>query len=128
MNPEYIVGIKEIDDQHEEIDSLTETLCEAIKNKESGAQLHPLLVRFYALLESHFKVEETIMRTLSYPAADKHISAHQHILDKIDALKQAAAQGDTVELDEIEARQILIFHVFEHDQPFAAFVRTKHIL
>lgn len=128
MNPEYIVGIKEIDDQHEEIDSLTEILCEAIKNKESGQQLHPLLVRFYELLDTHFKVEETIMRTLSYPAIDKHQSAHGHILRKIDNFRTAALQGGQIELDEIEARQILIFHVLEHDQPFAAFVRTKHIL
>jgi hypothetical protein len=76
MDPKYLTGIEEIDDQHREIEETALAVIEAAATKDKWHIVHYILVRLYELLRFHFAVEESVMSIVGFPEVGEHKQVH----------------------------------------------------
>jgi hemerythrin-like metal-binding protein len=76
----YVLGILEMDAQHEAIAKVVETLQEVASNASQRMQIHPTLIRLNELLSAHFSAEEAFMAMISYSDIDQHKKNHRALL------------------------------------------------
>lgn len=123
MDNEYLIGIKEIDDQHREIDQVANSIIQAIATNDQWHIVHYIVVRLYELLRFHFAVEESVMRIVGFPEAESHKRVHQEILRAVEKLKNAALHADGVDSGQVLKEQVsFLEHIVDHDKRFVDFV------
>lgn len=84
--PAYSLGIPEIDFEHRE---LIREINEAYAHIEADSHpdaIEASLEEIYALIASHFALEERHMRQLGYAGFDSHKDDHEELLDEIRGL------------------------------------------
>ena len=73
---EYLVGIPAIDLQHERIFDCIKTIAGG-STKDDGLLAEFAIVNLLGLIQEHFALEESMMRTLCYPELEQHIREHR---------------------------------------------------
>jgi hemerythrin len=73
--PALVVGIPEIDSQHQELFRRAERLIAALRSGDRGEVL-PLLAYLDEYVVLHFGMEERLMKEVGYPGRDAHAAAH----------------------------------------------------
>ncbi len=123
MDPEYLTGIDEIDDQHKEIEEVAAALIEAIEAKDKWHIVHYIVVRLYELLRFHFTVEEALMRITGFPELDAHKRVHQEMLQTIERMKSVTLDPNLGNDSEIIRKQFsFVAHIVDHDKRLADFL------
>ena len=123
MDPKYIVGIPEIDAQHEEITELVKSLQEVIADKDQWSLIHPTLKRLHHLLVTHFAYEESFMAMINSADLPQHRKMHKGMLKLFgDYTVHPPAPGDYEYLGKL-VREKVLGHVMEHDVSMAESVR-----
>jgi hemerythrin len=96
MSSFLVLGIPEMDLQHEKFFKLLEELRVYLKLNEEDIFFSNLLEELEAYAVYHFKTEENIMRKNDYPAIESHISQHQLFKDKVYEFKHAMEYGNAI--------------------------------
>lgn len=126
MDARHLTGIKEIDQQHQEIHDVATSLGEAVASGDKWHLVHYILVRLAELLKFHFAVEESVMRIVAFPEADDHKRLHGEILTQIEKLKADSLASEGLDLAVISEQQIFFLtHILDHDQRFMEYVRSN---
>ena len=73
----FLLGIDEIDGQHNRLFDFMDALDEAIANGAPWLVLHDILEQLQHWTEVHFSVEEALMGILGYPELESHRRAHR---------------------------------------------------
>lgn len=81
--PEYEIGIKDIDMQHEKLVNIINQLNKIIVNNKSSDKIRMVLTELLDYTSYHFKTEEDIMDKIKYPEADRHKFIHKRLLDSV---------------------------------------------
>lgn len=118
------LGIRELDSQHDEIDSVVKSLADALDEGQSSQQIHSILVRLGELLRFHFSVEESVMQIVSYPFVLEHQAAHKKILHELEEFKRVARKKGKLEGIDVSVRAAFNHDVIKHDKVFIEFIRT----
>lgn len=82
--PEYSVGNKEMDEQHNTLFIMINEFFHQ-DNKEAAVNLFQYLTTYVDL---HFKAEENLLRQINYPKTAEHIKQHNELTDKFNLLEQ----------------------------------------
>ena len=115
MDEKYIVGIPEIDAQHEEISELVDALRKIITQKDQRHLVRQALKRLHQTLINHFDYEEACMGMVSYPDLSQHKRTHRGILKLFeDYFDQPPALGDIEFFGKVINDKVLE-HIMEHD-------------
>lgn len=124
MDPEYLTGIEEIDNQHREIEEVAAGLIEAVENRDRWHIVHYMIVRLYELLRFHFTVEEAMMRITGFPEIEEHKRVHREMLVNVDRMKSATLDPNLDEAaTEALTRQFsFLSHIVDHDKKLADFL------
>lgn len=78
---EYNTGVKDIDEQHQDLFDYVNQLDECIKEKEfEGAKIEIILNFLQMFCATHFCLEEVCMRQRSCPVQEKNKKAHDKFL------------------------------------------------
>lgn len=94
----YTFGLTEIDDQHEAIQTLLDTLLVNACRECRPGVLRPLLDKLRVRLAAHFAVEEAVIELLSPAEARRHLAAHADILNSLeDCVRQLNGKTDTTD-------------------------------
>ena len=122
MDSKYIIGISEIDAQHDEIEAIFSALQMAMDNQDQWKKLPEILDRLHEQLRFHFTFEESVMQISAYPEAQEHRAVHQMILKSVEGLKNSYFSGKS---DQISRElPVNVFHdqILNHDLRFGRFV------
>ena len=90
MDSKYVLGIDELDSQHEGIERVCIALGEATGDMD---RWRSLLNELHEKMRFHFYAEESVMRIFSYPESQDHQRSHLEILKRIDSLRASSLRA-----------------------------------
>jgi hemerythrin len=85
---EYSVGIKKIDDQHQEIVNHLNNLFQSMKDGKGKDTLDNVLMGLVQYTKAHFSNEENLMKLYKYPGYEEHKQKHKKMTEHVVRLKK----------------------------------------
>ena len=122
MDSEYILGISELDAQHEDIERVFIALQQVVAFKERRGEIPAILRDLREKLTRHFVFEESVMRLTSYPEAFEHGRAHQQILKSLKDYEEMVLSGRNLEKAGQPTLQLFYDQILSHDRRFSRFI------
>jgi hemerythrin len=136
MNPEYMIGLPFLDEQHQKIFSLMEDVQTLLKD-ENILYKYDELVKILEGLEeyalNHFDDEVAFMESIDYPRLQLHIAAHKGFTDKLSSFELDAETISLGTQDKIIMELMdyltewLQIHICDCDRKIAAFVNGTFV-
>jgi hemerythrin len=83
---DYSVNIKTIDDQHRELVNILNRLFVAVSKREGEKVIAGILDALMSYTQTHFALEERLMREAKYKDLAAHIEEHRKLIDQLDHL------------------------------------------
>ncbi len=83
---DYSVKIKTIDDQHQELVNILNRLFVAVSKREGDKVIAGILDALMSYTQTHFALEERLMRQAKYKDIDAHMEEHRKLLEQLDSL------------------------------------------
>ena len=123
MDQEYILGIAELDSQHETIERAIKGFKEAAE-KEEIQDLPKLFAEVQEDLRFHFRVEESIMSILAYPEVYEHARSHLEVMRFFDTCRICSESDAKTSADSL--MHLFLEQILSQDRRFAAFLRRNH--
>lgn len=133
MNPDYLIGIEFIDEQHQELFHLMEQAQKLLKDENmlfKVDELNKILLGLVDYSNKHFKEEVAYMESIDYPRLALHLEAHKGFYEKLHSLDlktETISLGtqDDVIMDLMEYLTVwLQNHILDCDRKIANFVST----
>ena len=122
MDSKYILGIDELDHQHEEIANAFET----VRNATGGAeQWHESHEKLCELLRFHFHAEESVMKIFAYPETYEHARSHANVVNAIEAYKALKPSESERARFNDQAKQLFFEQVLSQDIRFADYIKKN---
>ncbi len=84
--PEYNVGIKTIDSQHQELVNILNRLFVAVSKREGDKAIAGILDALMGYTKEHFSLEERLMQQAKYKDFEAHKLEHKKLIDQLDQL------------------------------------------
>jgi hemerythrin len=85
-SPEYSVKIKTIDDQHKELINILNRLFVAVSLREGDKVIGGIMDALLDYTQTHFMLEERLMRQAKYKDLDAHIAEHKKLIAQLDEI------------------------------------------
>ncbi|MDO8926622.1 MAG: bacteriohemerythrin [Sideroxyarcus sp.] len=85
-SPDYSVNIKTIDNQHQELVNILNRLFVAVSKREGDRAIAGILDALVSYTQTHFALEERLMRQAKYKDLEPHIAEHRKLLAELDQL------------------------------------------
>lgn len=85
-SPEYSVNIKTIDDQHKVLVDILNRLFIAVSKREGDKVIAGILDALMSYTQTHFTLEERLMRQAKYKDLDAHMEEHRKLIAQLDQL------------------------------------------
>jgi len=122
VDSRYILGISELDSQHEEIETIFLALQAAIDDKD---RWHTLLENLCEKLKFHFYAEESIMRVFAYPEYQEHRKSHLEILKTVEGYRNRVLTDADIATLRDHPLQLFLEQILTQDLRFAAFINRN---
>jgi hemerythrin len=124
---EYSVGIEEIDEQHKKLFSLVDRLHQAITNRAGSKACGFILNELVDYTQTHFSLEETMLRIGAYPGYEAHCRQHKTLVDEVEALQQKIAAGQVAISFELLhfLRNWLTKHIMREDMQYGVYFSER---
>ena len=106
------VGVRRIDEEHQRLFALAETMHRAMLEGEGKAILQDLLTGLVAYTSYHFAHEEELMERIGYPGYREHRAQHEDLRAKAREMQDRVASGELTIT--IEVMQFLMEWVRKH--------------
>lgn len=117
-----MLGISELDSQHEEIETVFIALQAAIDDKD---RWHTLLENLCEKLRFHFYAEESIMRVFAYPEYQEHRKSHLEILKTVEGYRNRDLTDADIATLRDHPLQLFLEQILTQDLRFAAFINRN---
>jgi hemerythrin len=124
---DFSVGVKEMDEQHKKLFLLVGRLHKAIKNKEGNKPCSDILNELVEYTQTHFSLEETMMRIGLFPEYKAHCAQHKALVDEVAALQQKIASGQaSIGFELLHfLRTWLTKHILREDMQYGEFFSQR---
>uniref|UniRef100_Q478P9 PAS:GGDEF:Hemerythrin HHE cation binding region n=1 Tax=Dechloromonas aromatica (strain RCB) TaxID=159087 RepID=Q478P9_DECAR len=120
----HLVGVKKIDEQHQELVRMVNKINRAIHSRCEDASLKLMFNELVAFTEHHFSTELRFMIDFHYPETDVHDQQHQALVAQLSNLITRFEQGD--ELQSLQMiKDWLLRHIEHADKPLGAYLASK---
>jgi len=128
-NVNYSVGNQEIDNQHQRLIVLINSLHEGMKIGKGKDILLAVLDELANYTIFHFANEEKLFELHQYPNKLKHKKEHSEMVAKVMSFKESYFNGNTLLSLEVMnfLRDWLINHIAKSDKDYSAFFITKGV-
>jgi hemerythrin len=126
-NDNYLLGVKEFDEQHEHLVDLMNMSWDLFKNQAPQARLEMILDELFEYTAYHFAAEEQWMTEHSYPKIDEHKEEHALFRHKIIEFQHVFHDGKpTIKMDLYAyLAKWLYSHIQDKDPDYARFFAEK---
>lgn len=122
VDSKYILGITELDSQHEEIETVLFALQAAMDDKD---RWHTLLDDLCEKLRFHFYAEESIMKVFAYPEYQEHRKSHLEILKTFESYRNTDLTDADIATRRDYPLQLFLEQILSQDLRFAAFLNRN---
>jgi hemerythrin-like metal-binding protein len=119
---EYLVGISAVDFQHKRIFDCIVGILDG-PSDDDRLRAEAGILKLLGLLQEHFSLEETMMRTLNYPELERHIGEHRQFHADVHGLAEkflrnkGGVSGQAIKA----AQRWLKEHIMTSDHHYADF-------
>lgn len=103
---EMELGVPEVDYEHEELIAVINALGDLIAEGGPLDSVEALLGEIHAQIESHFALEEKIMRERGFVGYEAHKEDHDRLLEQIREIMDDAATMNQAELRDKLAKRL----------------------
>lgn len=125
---EHRIGIRDIDEQHQVIAQCIASLKQAVTRQDGWSDVHSGLVSLATLIQTHFQVEESLMRIHDYPHIDEHADDHLRFSAELKTLLQRVLTTNVLH-DKIHfLHEWWDEHIQKHDKPYAVHFLKRQAL
>lgn len=125
----YITGIEEIDQQHQEIFRKSNAIFTAMKLGQSTAVLVPMMRIMRDYLQEHYNTEQFFMEKYCYPGFQEHSEMHDAFLEQLtEWVNMNTAGKSIVSGPEIQKRlsSAMLTHISIEDARFGIFILEQY--
>lgn len=91
---DYSVNIQSIDNQHRELVNILNRLFLAVSKREGEKAIAGILDALMSYTQTHFTLEERLMRLADYKDIDAHIEEHRKLLGQLDQMCKKYMQDE----------------------------------
>jgi len=120
LDADHLLGVPEIDRQHQELADMLNKLNDAVKQNAPAEVAIHLFDEMIAYARAHFEAEERLMGQYAYVADEAHIQEHQRLLGEANYLRNKFSQGG--ELLVLQSLKDWFLSHLVMDKPFAAYL------
>lgn len=122
MDSKYVLGIDELDTQHEDI----ERACLALQTADmEGERWRSLLDAVYDKMRFHFHAEESVMEIFAYPETQEHRRSHVEILKQIENARNRPLTTAEIEAFRDQPMRLFQEQILTQDMRFAGFLKRN---
>lgn len=122
---DYLVGIPELDAQHEQLFACIERLERAEDQRQMELAVYYVIGELKDYARIHFTVEEVVMRLFDYPGLAAHAAEHREFEASLKALEQMELLHDLHAEAGKLLREWLANHVRVSDKRYAEYILGK---
>jgi hemerythrin len=126
---ELVVGLKEIDDEHQELFSLFQSLSSDISADKDMPIIESAVAYLDDYTKGHFEREERYMKDLKYPAQQEHKKEHKKFAKDFTRLKTHLRKNGNASLWPMQLEEFIrdwfVSHIQETDRKLADFLCKK---
>jgi hemerythrin len=111
--PEYSVGVAEIDALHQQVFEKARNLHAAVLAGRPESTQAELLAALVAYTQTHFTAEESLMEASRYPDSARHKARHEALAQ---TLLAASCQGGAISVETLQSiKDLVTRHIDEED-------------
>jgi len=124
LDSRHLVGVAEIDRQHEGLVLLVNRLLDAARTHGDQAAMERLFHELAGATAQHFATEHTLMQRYGYPRQAGHDAAHDYLLAEVDNFRgEIFKGGDQFMFSLLEAW--LLEHILAEDLALGHFLQEQ---
>ena len=121
LDTDHLLGVAEIDLQHQELTNKINKLNESVKKYASVDDIAQQLDEIISYASFHFEAEERLMDQYGYMGSEVHKQTHQRLRGEANYLREKFIQGgELLVLQYI--KDWLLPHICDMDKPFARYL------
>jgi hemerythrin len=126
----YIVNIKKIDKQHQQLVNIINELHDGMKTGKGKEILSNILDELIKYTAFHFKYEEMLFDKYVYPETKIHKRQHSDLVEKVLAYKENYNNGKKVLTMEVMdfLKEWLTRHIVGSDKNYSSFLNSKGVV
>jgi hemerythrin len=125
---EFAIGIQEIDEQHFGLTDHVSRVEQAVRQAEGWSAVHGALGRLARLAQTHFAVEESLMRIHAYALLDEHIDQHRQFYADLLALQERSLTTELSPKNVEFLHHWLAEHILHYDKAYAFHILKRTTL
>ena len=125
----FIIGIKEIDDQHKILVGMINNLHDAMRDGKGKLILGEIIEGLSKYTKTHFLNEETLFDKYNYPETDAHRKEHNNFINQIAEFQQGFAEGKlSLSIQVMNfLKDWLKSHILDTDKKYAPFLLSNGV-
>ena len=123
--PEFSVGVEKIDEQHQGLFNLLNTLQKDISESQNRKILEKAVEKLLDYTKYHFSTEEYLLRQAHYPDYEAHKKEHDGFVSQVtNFYKNFIAEKEDLNLELITFLYNWIFnHIMKTDKNYTPFLK-----
>ncbi|MEO5347356.1 MAG: hemerythrin family protein [Magnetococcus sp. YQC-9] len=129
MPDRYRLGCASIDTQHELIFAIYHELLRSVELEQDGYDMASVFLCLNGYAATHFKHEETLMRSAGFPGMEDHLHEHRSMVRQIGVFRERFLSAASAEAERVVAREVAGFllawlehHISEVDRELCAYL------
>lgn len=110
----FNIGVKEVDEQHQELVNKLNDFMEACNNRQGKDKIEETLLFLKDYTVIHFRDEEELMIRTKFPDFEEHKKDHVDFIDTVNALINEVHEKGTSVLSTIKLNRTLVDWLLTH--------------
>ena len=126
---ELSVNVKVIDNQHQDMLEIVNSLHAAVEKCEDNETLKKLLIDLNEHTRTHFSTEDELMKQYNYPGYVQHLHEHNVLLQHLGNLVASVTGGKnpTFRSDYDVSSDWVLIHIFKSDKDLGTFLNNQGV-
>ncbi len=127
--PQFVVGVQIVDEQHQKLLNMVNSLYESLQSGRDKDYLKRLLYDLIDYTAYHFKTEEDLFDKYQYPESDIHKKIHEKLVKKVLDFKERVDSGEALISHDLMnfLKEWLVNHICITDKKFGSFLKEKGV-
>jgi hemerythrin len=125
----YSVSVRRMDEQHQKLFALINTLHEAMRQGQGQAVVQDTVRELAAYTVTHFRAEEALLRKADYPGLVAHEVEHQKYVAKVNQFAEDVKAGKFASCISVLAflKDWLADHIRRTDRSYSACLNLQGV-
>lgn len=126
-NPSYSVSVKKLDQQHQRLFALLNTLHEAMRQGKGQAIVQDTLRELATYAVTHFRAEEELLQKTNYPGFAAHQAEHQSFVARVNQFTEDLKAGRNTSAIAVVGfiKDWLAEHILRTDRSYSAYLNAR---